>query len=118
MYFLLCCIASQLTLNQLRLQEYTTPTVYVRSQLPSCFLTAQALDGGKARAVGVANYDSAQLQEMADAGMPLPAVNQIPVHLYRSSTQKDTIAYCNAHNITVNAYSPLGIPDWHAFPTK
>ena len=30
-----CFIASQHTLNQLRLQQYTTPTVYVSSKLPS-----------------------------------------------------------------------------------
>ena len=30
-----CFIASQYTLNQLRLQQYTTPTVYVSSKLPS-----------------------------------------------------------------------------------
>ncbi len=78
----------------------------------------QALEAGQAKAVGVANYDKSQLEEIATAGLPLPAVNQIPIHLFRSSTQQETIAYCQANGITVNSYSPLGIPDWHAFPTK
>ena len=33
---------------------------------------------GGARAIGVSNYNAAELQEIKDAGMPLPAVNQIP----------------------------------------
>lgn len=77
-----------------------------------------AQQAGQARAVGVANYDRSQLEEIATAGLPLPAVNQIPIHLFRSSTQQDTIAYCQANGITVNSYSPLGIPDWHAYPTN
>ena len=37
--FVCLCIASQLTLSQLRLRQYTTPVVYVSSMLPShvCF---------------------------------------------------------------------------------
>ena len=33
---------------------------------------------GGARAIGVSNYNAAELQEIKDAGMPLPSVNQIP----------------------------------------
>jgi len=32
---------------------------------------------GKSLAIGVANYNTSHLQEIIDAGMPLPAVNQV-----------------------------------------
>ena len=73
---------------------------------------------GTARAIGVANYNQTHLQEIIDAGMPLPAVNQIPLHLYTYAAQAETIAFCKAHDIVVLAYSPFGIPDWHAYPAS
>jgi diketogulonate reductase-like aldo/keto reductase len=71
----------------------------------------------KALAIGVANYNTSHLQEIIDAGMPLPAVNQVPYHLYNAGAQMELLAFCKAHNIVVLSYSPLGIPDWHTFPT-
>ena len=68
---------------------------------------------GGARSIGVSNYNSSELQEIVDAGMPLPAINQIPLNIYRSSSQAATIAWCLRHNVVVNAYSPLGVPDYH-----
>ena len=75
-----------------------------------------AFKGGLARSIGVSNYDAAQMDEIVAAGLPWPAVNQIPIHLYRSSSQMQTILYAQRHGITVNAYSPLGVPDWHVYP--
>jgi diketogulonate reductase-like aldo/keto reductase len=66
---------------------------------------------GGSRSIGVSNYNSTQLQEIADAGLPLPAVVQNPFHIAHSVGEMDTLAYCNAHNITFNGYSPLGVPD-------
>ena len=57
------------------------------------------------------------MQEIIDAGLPLPAVNQVPFHLYNARAQADIHAWCIAHNITLLAYSPMGIPDWHPYPT-
>ena len=50
------------------------------------------------------NYNSTHLQEIIDAGLPLPAVNQIPFHLFHSSVQAETIAFCVAHGVLVNGY--------------
>jgi 2,5-diketo-D-gluconate reductase A len=72
---------------------------------------------GGARAIGVANYAISDIQEIIDAGMPLPALNQVPYHLYNAAAQQPLKAFCEAHNIVLLSYSPLGIPDWHAFPT-
>lgn len=70
---------------------------------------------GRARAIGVSNYNTTHLQEIVDAGLPLPAVNQIPYFLYHSNVQDDTVAWCKAHGVLVNGYSPFGVPDHRTF---
>jgi hypothetical protein len=35
-------------------------------------------NAGQARAIGVSNYNATHIQEIIDAGLPLPSVNQIP----------------------------------------
>jgi diketogulonate reductase-like aldo/keto reductase len=70
---------------------------------------------GGARAVGVSNYNATHLQEIKDAGLPLPAVNQIPFHLYRAAYAAPTIAWCRENGVLVNGYSPFGVPDHGAF---
>ena len=72
----------------------------------------QLWKSGMTKAIGVANYNASHLQEIIDAQMPLPSVNQIPFHIYNAASQADTLAFCRAHNITVLSYSPLGIPDY------
>jgi diketogulonate reductase-like aldo/keto reductase len=74
--------------------------------------------GGFCKAIGVSNYDAAQMAEIVntyDASL-WPSINQIPIHLYRSSSQMQSALYAQRHGITVNAYSPLGVPDWHVYP--
>jgi diketogulonate reductase-like aldo/keto reductase len=65
-------------------------------------------DSGRAKAVGVSNFNITHLQEIKDAGLRLPSVNQCPFHLYRSSSQQQLRDYCKANNITFWGYSPLG----------
>lgn len=36
--------------------------------------------------------------------------------VFNFAAQQETVAFCRAHNITVLAYSPMGIPDWHSYP--
>lgn len=43
-------------------------------------------------------------------------MNQIPLNIYRSSTQLATALTCERLGIALNAYSPLGVPDWHTYP--
>jgi len=110
------------------------PTATAHSQEPACNAgdaaynaTACRLDtwralveifnAGGARSIGVSNYYVEHLEEIRVAGMPLPALNQIPYHIYRSSSWAETQDYCLRHGIAINSYSPLGVPDWHKFPT-
>jgi len=71
---------------------------------------------GGALAIGVSNFNQTHIQEIIDAGLPLPALNQCPFNVYRSSSQMDLVNFCRQHDIVFNGYSPLGVPDWHAFP--
>jgi len=70
---------------------------------------------GGTRAIGVSNYNETHLQEILDANLPLPSVNQIPFHLYASQVQANTIQFCQKNNILVNGYSPFGVPDRQSF---
>ena len=64
-------------------------------------------DKGWLRAIGVSNFTEIHLQQLQDDGARIaPMVNQIEASVY---VQWDAIvAYCRAHKIQVQAYSPLG----------
>ena len=78
----------------------------------------EIFNSGRALSIGVSNYNATHLQEIKDAGMPLPALNQIPYNLYRSSSWEQTVAWCRDNGVTVNAYSPFGVPDVQKYPTS
>ncbi|KZP01391.1 Aldo/keto reductase [Calocera viscosa TUFC12733] len=60
---------------------------------------------GKLRSIGVSNYGPKHLEEIREAGLPTPAVNQLELHPW--CQQKPIVDYCNAHGIVVQAYTPL-----------
>jgi diketogulonate reductase-like aldo/keto reductase len=60
---------------------------------------------GKARAVGVSNYQENHLQKIVDLRSLMPAVNQIELHPYLS--QQPLVEFCTQHNIHVESWSPL-----------
>ena len=60
---------------------------------------------GKARAVGVSNYQENHLQEVINLKSLLPAVNQIELHPYLS--QEPLVEFCTQHNIHIESWSPL-----------
>jgi len=76
----------------------------------------QIFQNGQAKAIGVSNYNITHLQEIIDAKLPLPSLNQCPFHLYRSTTQDKLRSFCKANNILFSGYSPLGVPDWWSYP--
>lgn len=61
---------------------------------------------GQARDIGVSNYPIALLSELLGQGGE-PAVNQIEFHPLVYRRQKETLEFCAAHGIAVQAYSPL-----------
>src|SRR5215469_3752344 len=63
------------------------------------------LGEGRCRAIGVSNFMVHHLEEILRHAHVPPAVNQIELHPW--CQQRDVVAFCNAHNISVVAYSPL-----------
>lgn len=60
---------------------------------------------GKVRAIGVSNFKPHHLKALLEADVP-PMVNQIEVH--PGQAQKETVTFCEAHGILVEAWSPMG----------
>jgi 2,5-diketo-D-gluconate reductase A len=61
---------------------------------------------GRARSVGVSNFQPQHLRRLHNETDVIPAVNQIEAHPYL--TQDDVRAFCAQHQIAVEAWSPLG----------
>ena len=61
---------------------------------------------GRARSVGVSNFQPQHLRRLHGQTDIIPAVNQIEAHPYL--TQDDVRAFCAEHQIAVEAWSPLG----------
>lgn len=61
---------------------------------------------GRIRAIGVSNFHEQHLKEIFACSSIVPAVNQVELHPLLS--QKKLRAYCEQHDIAVQAWSPLG----------
>lgn len=64
-------------------------------------------EAGLIKAIGVSNFSPADIDNLLENTTVVPHVNQIGYFI--GMDQKETIEYCNAHNIFIEAYSPLGI---------
>jgi 2,5-diketo-D-gluconate reductase A len=60
---------------------------------------------GRARSIGVSNFNPHHLGRLFAETEVVPAVNQIEVHPYL--TQDDVRAYCAEHQIAIEAWSPI-----------
>ncbi|MFJ9341912.1 aldo/keto reductase [Streptomyces sp. NPDC101733] len=60
---------------------------------------------GRAKAIGVSNFQPHHLRRLMESSMVVPAVNQIEVHPYL--TQDDVRAFGAEHDITTEAWSPI-----------
>jgi len=89
-----------------------------RCRLSTWRAMLEIYNSGRALAVGVSNWSIQQLQEMINAKVPLPAYNQCPFNLYTSSIQQELRDFCTKNNIKFGGYSPLGVPDWKAYPSN
>jgi 2,5-diketo-D-gluconate reductase A len=66
----------------------------------------KVVDDGRARAIGVSNFQPHHLQRLIDESGTVPAVNQIELHPYFS--QADLRRVDAGHGILTEAWSPLG----------
>ncbi|MBO1910588.1 aldo/keto reductase, partial [Microvirga sp. 3-52] len=60
---------------------------------------------GRAKAIGVCNFDIEHLQRILTECEVVPAVNQVECHPYLQ--QKELKEFCKEHGIVLEAYSPL-----------
>ena len=60
---------------------------------------------GRARSIGVSNFNPHHLRRLHEEATVVPAVNQIEVHPFL--TQDDVRAFCGEHQIAVEAWSPI-----------
>jgi len=77
------------------------------------FAMEDAYRSGKARAIGVSNFNASALAALLSSATVKPAVNQCGFSIGGHSLpvlgrDLDTLRYCKAHGITYAAYSPLG----------
>ncbi len=65
-------------------------------------------DEGLCKAVGVSNYRKEHIQEIREAGLPYPTVNQIEFNPFAyDSRVLELHRFCTQQDIIVEAYSPL-----------
>ncbi|RLJ59485.1 2,5-diketo-D-gluconate reductase A [Litoreibacter meonggei] len=70
---------------------------------------------GKARSIGVSNFNESHLDEISAAGLPMPDANQIELHPW--SQKPGLLAHMAAHNIAPIAYSSLvPLSTWRTEP--
>lgn len=60
---------------------------------------------GRVRAIGVSNFMVHHLEELAADATELPSVNQVELSPFLQ--QREVRAWCKAHDVVVEAYSPL-----------
>lgn len=63
-------------------------------------------ENGKAKAIGVSNYNTHHLDDLLEKAEVIPAVNQIECYPYFS--QENIVKYCREKGIYPEAWGPLG----------
>ncbi|MFC8226382.1 aldo/keto reductase [Streptomyces sp. NPDC057287] len=66
---------------------------------------AEAYRSGKARAIGVSNFNASHIDELIETGLPVPHANQIELHPW--SQKPELVAYLKQKGIVPIAYSSL-----------
>jgi diketogulonate reductase-like aldo/keto reductase len=62
-------------------------------------------DSGKAKSIGVSNFEPKHIQPILDQCKYVPMANQICFHI--GKRQEETVNFCQPLNIQITAYSPL-----------
>jgi len=86
----------------LYLLHWAVDDVYV----PSWKVLEQIYKQGRAKAIGVCNFQQHHLERLMEGAEIKPAINQFECHPYL--TQEPLIAYCKQEGIACEAWGPLG----------
>ncbi|BBX17910.1 oxidoreductase [Mycolicibacterium duvalii] len=85
--------------------HWPLPTLYDGDFVSTWKTLEEFKKDGRARSIGVSNFQVAHLQRLADETGTVPAVNQIEVHPY--FLNDEVRAYGQEHGIATEAWSPI-----------
>ncbi|MDQ6943549.1 MAG: aldo/keto reductase [Candidatus Eremiobacteraeota bacterium] len=108
--------ACEASLKRMRVDYLDCYLLHWRGSVPLAE-TMRALEklvrDGKTRALGVSNFDVADLEEASAALEFEPiACNQILYHLGERTAETHEMEYCREHGIAIVGYTPFGRGDW------
>jgi 2,5-diketo-D-gluconate reductase A len=95
--------------------HWPLPTRYGGDFVPTWRTLEEFYSEGRARSIGVSNFQPHHLRRIHTEGEITPAVDQIEVNPYL--TQEEVREFCGEHQIAVEAWSPLGRGSVLADPT-
>ncbi|MEL7691232.1 aldo/keto reductase [Citromicrobium bathyomarinum] len=87
-------------------QDFREGEHFFEGNLAAWRALEDALDAGKLRAIGVSNFEEADLDNILDHGTVKPAVNQFLTHI--SNTPFKLIEHTTKAGVLCEAYSPIG----------
>ncbi|MDT5132104.1 MAG: 2,5-diketo-D-gluconate reductase [Mycobacterium sp.] len=85
--------------------HWPLPTLYGGDFVSTWEVLAEFAWDGRARSIGVSNFQPAHLHRLAKETDTVPAVNQVEVHPY--FTNEKVRAYDREHSIATEAWSPI-----------
>ena len=85
--------------------HWPLPTLYDGDFVSTWKVLEEFQRDGRARSIGVSNFQVSHLERLAAEADVVPAVNQIEVHPYFGN--EEVRAYGKAHNILTEAWSPI-----------
>ena len=85
--------------------HWPLPTLYGGDFVSTWNVLEQFAKDGRARSIGVSNFQPAHLDRLAEETGAVPAVNQVEVHPY--FTNEEVRAYGRDHGIAIEAWSPI-----------
>ncbi|MCG5448811.1 MULTISPECIES: aldo/keto reductase [Micromonospora] len=85
--------------------HWPLPTLYDGDYVSTWKVLEEFQRDGRARSIGVSNFQVSHLERLAAEASVVPAVNQIEAHPY--FTNDEVRAYGREHNILTEAWSPI-----------
>uniref|UniRef100_A0A146KRW5 Alcohol dehydrogenase [NADP(+)] n=1 Tax=Lygus hesperus TaxID=30085 RepID=A0A146KRW5_LYGHE len=71
------------------------------------------VDKGKAKAIGLSNFNQSQVKRILDVARIKPANNQVELYVYLQ--QPELVKFCTENGVTIVAYGPIGSPNLKNF---
>ena len=73
----------------------------------------EQVEAGRAKAIGVSNFNQAQVERLLKNCTIQPANNQVELHVYLQ--QPELVKFCQENNVSITSYATLGSPGRGAF---